>query len=144
MSFHDCSYRNYSLHLLFKGTIHSRGSYTDLANSGIDLVSLLRSRDSGKNDDDDDDNDSAIDEDSEPAQTPHLPGVILRKGKWAKGIKAVNRWSTTSSIDIEADFEAMANKVLSHILICSYSVDDNSHACNIKKMNFTAKREGFS
>ena len=99
--------------MLFKGTIHSRGSYTDLANSGIDLVSLLRSRDSSKNDDDDD-NDSAIDEDSEPAQTPHLPGVILRKGKWAKGIKAVNRWSTTSSIDIEADFEAMANKVLSH------------------------------
>ena len=97
--------------MLFKGTIHSRGSYTDLANSGIDLVSLLRSRDSSKNDDDDD-TDSAIDEDSEPAQTPHLPGVILRKGKWAKGIKAVNRWSTTSSIDIEADFEAMANKVL--------------------------------
>ena len=99
--------------MLFKGTIHSRGSYTDLANSGIDLVSLLRPRDSSKNDDDDD-TDSAIDEDSEPAQTPHLPGVILRKGKWGKGIKAVNRWSTTSSIDIEADFEAMANKVLSH------------------------------
>ena len=77
------------------------------------MVSLLRPRDSSKNDDDDD-TDSAIDEDSEPAQTPHLPGLILRKGKWAKGIKAVNRWSTTSSIDIEADFEAMANKVLSH------------------------------
>ena len=99
--------------MLFKGTIHSRGSYTDLANAGIDLVSLLRSRDSSKNYDDDD-NDSAIDEDSEPAQTPQLPRVILRKGKWAKDMKAVNRWSTTSSIDIEADFEAMANKVPSH------------------------------
>ncbi|CAH3029808.1 unnamed protein product [Porites evermanni] len=108
-----------------QGTIHSRGSYTDLANSGIDLVSLLRSRDSSKNDDDDD-NDSAIDEDSEPAQTPHLPGVILRKGKWAKGIKAVNRWSTTSSIDIEADFEAMANKVLSHN---TYWLCNRRHGC---------------
>ena len=95
------------MYLPFQGNIRSRGSYTDLANGGIDLVSLLRSRDS--NNDDDDDNDSAIDEDSEPAQSLDVHGVILRRG--AKGIKAVNRWSTTSTIDIEADFEAMANKV---------------------------------
>ena len=72
-------------------------------------MSLLSSRDS-KNDDDDD-NDSAIDEDSEPTQSLSVPGVILRRGAGAKGINAVNRWSTTSSIDIEADFEVMANKV---------------------------------
>jgi len=93
---------------LEEGKIRSRGRYTDLANAGIDLVSLLSSKDS--NNDDDDDNDSAIDEDSEPAQILHVHDVILRRGTGAKGLKAVNRWSTTSSIDIEADFEAMASK----------------------------------
>lgn len=93
--------------ILFQGKIRSRGRYTDLANAGIDLVSLLSSKDN----DDDDDNDSAIDEDSEPAQSFNFPEVILRRGGGARGIKAVNRWSTTSSIDIEADFEAMADKV---------------------------------
>lgn len=93
----------------FQGKIRSRGRYTDLANAGIDLVSLLSSRDS--NNDDDDDNDSAIDEDSEPSQSFNFPEVILRRGTGARGIKAANRWSTTSSIDIEADFDSMANRV---------------------------------
>ena len=61
--------------------------------------------------DDDDDNDSAIDDDSEPVQPIQMQHVILRRGNGAKGLKAVNRWSTASSIDIEADFEVMANKV---------------------------------
>ena len=99
----------------FQGKIRSRGRYTDLANAGIDLVSLLSSKDS--NNDDDDDNDSAIDEDSEPAQILHVHDVILRRGTGAKGLKAVNRWSTTSSIDIEADFEAMASKVLTPFVL---------------------------
>lgn len=65
--------------------------------------------------DDDDDKDSAIDDDSEPVQPIQVQNVVLRRGTGAKGIKAVNRWSTTSSIDIEGDFEVMANKVQSVI-----------------------------
>lgn len=61
--------------------------------------------------DDDDDNDSAIDDDSEPVQPIKVQSVVLRRGNGAKGVKAINRWSTASSIDIEADFEVMANKV---------------------------------
>lgn len=66
-----------------------------------------------RNDDDDDDNDdkdSAIDEDSEPVQPYPVHDVIFRRGGGAKGMNAFNRWSTASSIDIEADFEAMASK----------------------------------
>lgn len=62
--------------------------------------------------DDDDDNDSAIDDDLEPVQPSPVLDVVLRRGNGAKGVKAVNRWSTASSIDIETDFEVMANKVL--------------------------------
>lgn len=62
--------------------------------------------------DDDDDNDSAIDDDSEPVQAIAMQNVVLRRGNGAKGVKAINRWSTASSIDIEADFEVMANKVI--------------------------------
>ena len=43
--------------------------------------------------------------------------VVLRRGNGAKGVKAINRWSTASSIDIEADFEVMANKVIIHLEI---------------------------
>ena len=97
-----------------QGKIHSRGSYTDLANAGIDLVSLLRVRNDDNDDDNDnDDKDSAIDEDSEPVQPYPVHDVIFRRGSGAKGVNAFNRWSTTSSIDIEGDFEAMANKVCS-------------------------------
>lgn len=91
---------------VLKGKIRSRGSYTDLASEGIDLVSLL-----SVSNDDDDDKDSAIDDDSEPVQPIQMQNVVLRRGNGAKGLKAVNRWSTTSSIDIEGDFEVMANKV---------------------------------
>ena len=91
----------------FQGEIRSRGSYTDLASEGIDLVSLLST-----SNDNDDDNDSAIDDDSEPVQPIKVQDVVLRRGNGAKGVKAINRWSTASSIDIEADFEVMANKVI--------------------------------
>ena len=38
--------------------------------------------------------------------------VVLRRGNGAKDVKAINRWSIASSIDIEADFDVMANKVI--------------------------------
>ncbi|CAH3158723.1 unnamed protein product [Pocillopora meandrina] len=110
---HQLQYLRNATEILYleKGKIHSRGSYTDLANAGIDLVSLLRVRNDDNDDDDDnDDKDSAIDEDSEPVQPYPVHDVIFRRGSGAKGVNAFNRWSTASSIDIEGDFEAMANK----------------------------------
>ncbi|XP_022796167.1 multidrug resistance-associated protein 4-like isoform X2 [Stylophora pistillata] len=108
---HQLQYLRNATEILYleKGKIHSRGSYTDLVNAGIDLVSLLRVR-NDDNDDDNDDKDSAIDEDSEPVQPYPVHDVIFRRGGGAKGMNAFNRWSTASSIDIEADFEAMASK----------------------------------
>lgn len=67
---------------------------------------------SPSSDDDDDDNDSAIDDDSEPVHPIKIQNVVLRRGNGTKGVKAINRWSTASSIDIEADLEVMANKVI--------------------------------
>ncbi|XP_078379983.1 ATP-binding cassette sub-family C member 4-like [Oculina patagonica] len=104
---HQLQYLRNATEILYleEGKIRSRGSYTDLASEGINLVSLL-----SVSNDDDDDKDSAIDDDSEPVQPIQVQNVVLRRGTGAKGIKAVNRWSTTSSIDIEGDFEVMANK----------------------------------
>ncbi|XP_020629411.1 multidrug resistance-associated protein 4-like isoform X2 [Orbicella faveolata] len=104
---HQLQYLRNATEILYleEGKIRSRGSYTDLASEGIDLVSLLSA-----SNDDDDDNDSAIDDDSEPVQPIKMQNVVLRRGNGTKGVKAINRWSTASSIDIEADFEVMANK----------------------------------
>lgn len=54
-------------------------------------------------------------------QPIQIRDVVMRKKNGAKGLKDVNRWSTASSIDIEADFEVMANKVWQHVQLLSLS-----------------------
>lgn len=119
-----------------KGKIRSRGSYTDLASEGIDLVSLLSASNN-----DDDDNDSAIDDDSEPVQPIKMQNVVLRRGNGTKGVKAINRWSTASSIDIEADFEVMANKVITKYETYRYVAYSSGSCSRLKHLPY--RQEGF-